>query len=276
VAEPLDRSLGAKTAFVAGASSGINLAIARRLGAAGAKVAVISRHRDRIAAAAAQLADDGVDSIGLAADVRDYGAVESAMLEAKARFGDFDIVVSGAAGNFVAPALGISAKGFRTVVDIDLIGTFNVFRASFAQLRRPGASLIAISAPQGSRAQRAQSHVCAAKAGVNMLVKCLALEWGELGVRVNGVCPGPIDETEGMARLTPSSAARDRLTSRIPLGRYGRKSDIANAVVFLCSAAAGYVTGTVLDCDGGLSCTNAFDVDSSSPEDCHDLTDVLA
>lgn len=256
-----DGWLNGKVAFVAGASGGINLDIARRLAADGAKVGIISRDPDRIATAATQLSADGAECIGMAADVRDNEAVEAAIVETKTRFGDIDIVVSGAAGNFVAPALGMSSKGFRTVVDIDLIGTFNVFRASFAHLRRPGASLVAISAPQGARAYRAQAHVCAAKAGVNMLIKCLALEWGESGVRVNGVSPGPIENTEGVARLAPSAAMRDRMIRRVPLGRYGQKSEIADAVAFLCSDAAAYVTGTILDCDGGLSCTNEFHAD---------------
>lgn len=261
-AERSNESLRGKVAFVAGASGGINLEIARRLGADGAKVAVISRHPERIAAAAAGLAADGIECIGRAADVREYDAVEAALAETRTRFGEIDVVVSGAAGNFLAPALGMSSKGFRTVIDIDLIGTFNVFRAAFAHLRRPGASLVAISAPQALRPHRAQAHACAAKAGVNMLIKCLALEWGESGVRVNGVSPGPIEDTEGVARLAPSAAMRNRMLGRVPLGRYGQKREIADAVRFLCSDAAAYVTGTVLDCDGGLSCADAFGADS--------------
>src|SRR6185295_16943320 len=116
----------------------------------------------------------------------------------------------GAAGNFVAPALGMSANGFKTVVDIDLMGTFHVFRASFAFLRRPGASLIAITAPQAVRPSMFQAHVCSAKAGINMLTKCLAMEWGPAGVRVNAISPGPIADTEGMRRLAPSAEAEQR------------------------------------------------------------------
>ena len=89
----------------------------------------------------------------------------------------------------------MSANGFKTVVDIDLIGTFNVLRASFEFLRRPGASLISITAGQATRASMFQAHVCAAKAGINMLTQCLALEWGPAGVRVNAISPGPIADT---------------------------------------------------------------------------------
>ena len=184
-----------KVAFVAGASSGINLAIAHAFCDAGVKVAIISRSEEKITAAAKQLQDAGGEAIGMAADVRDFDAVETALRRTNDQFGAIDIVLSGAAGNFVAPALGMSANGFKAVVDIDLLGTFNVLRASFEHLNRPGASLVSITAPQAVIPSAFQSHVCAAKAGVNMLTKCLALEWGPHGVRVNAVSPGPIDDT---------------------------------------------------------------------------------
>src|SRR5947207_10269672 len=119
-----------KVAFVAGASSGINLRIAHRLSEAGANVAIISRSEEKITAAAAEIVAAGGQAIGMAADVREYEAVESAMKRAREAYGKFDVVVSGAAGNFVAPILGMSARGFKAVVDIDLLGTFNVYRAA--------------------------------------------------------------------------------------------------------------------------------------------------
>jgi NAD(P)-dependent dehydrogenase (short-subunit alcohol dehydrogenase family) len=164
--------LQGKVAFVAGASSGINLRIAERLADAGAKVAMISRSEEKIGQAAANIVERGGEALGMAADVRDYESVEDALRRAFDTYGEIDIVLSGAAGNFVAPALGMSANGFRTVVDIDLNGTFNVLRAAFEFLRKPGASLISITAPQAVQPQIYQSHVCAAKAGINMLTKC--------------------------------------------------------------------------------------------------------
>ncbi|WP_304178119.1 SDR family NAD(P)-dependent oxidoreductase, partial [Phenylobacterium aquaticum] len=146
-----DGYLKGKVAFVAGASSGINLGIAQRLADAGAKVTIISRSAEKIAAAAKTITDAGHEALGIACDVRDFAAVDAALATAVEKFGKIDIVVSGAAGNFVAPALGISPNGFKTVIDIDLMGTFHVLRASFQYLNRPGASLISITAPQGSR-----------------------------------------------------------------------------------------------------------------------------
>lgn len=159
----------------------------------------------------------GANATGIAADVRDFAAVDAAFKQTVERFGPIDIVISGAAGNFVAPALSIPSNGFKTVVDIELVGTFHVFRACYDCLRRPGASLIAITAGQATHPHRGQAHVCAAKAGINMLVKCLALEWGADGVRVNGISPGPIDGTEGMARLTPTPEKTATLIAKIPL-----------------------------------------------------------
>ena len=246
-----DEQFAGKVAFVAGASSGINLGIAQRLAEAGCKVAIISRSPEKIAAAAKTITDMGYPALGIAADVRDYAAVEAALAETVKQFGKIDIVLSGAAGNFVAPALGMSANGFKTVIDIDLIGTFNVLRACFQFLNRPGASLVSITAGQGARPSMFQAHVCAAKAGINMLTKCLAMEWGPAGVRVNAISPGPIADTEGMARLAPNPGDEARIKGRVPLRDYGEKIDIAEAVMYLSSGSARYITGTILEVDGG-------------------------
>ena len=245
-----------KVAFVAGGTSGINLGIAKRFAAAGAKVAIISRSPEKIEAAAKEVAAFG-PCIGMAADVRDYAAVEAALKRTHDELGPIDIVLSGAAGNFVAPALGMSANGFKTVVDIDLIGTFNVLRASFEFLNRPGASLISITAGQAERASLFQAHVCAAKAGINMLTRCLALEWGPGGVRVNAISPGPIADTEGMARLAPTAEAEARVKSRNPLRRYGQKDEIADMAIFLSTDKAAYVNGAIIPVDGGSGCGDA-------------------
>ncbi|QOZ26669.1 SDR family oxidoreductase [Bradyrhizobium sp. CCBAU 51753] len=252
-----ERPLQGKVAFVAGASGGINLAIGRALANAGASIAIVSRSQERISQAARNLLADGHEAIGLVADVRDYGPVESALAQTVERFGNIDIVVSGAAGNFLAPAMGMSANAFRTVVDIDLIGTFNVLRAAFPYLRRPGASLISITAPQGATPSMFQAHACAAKAGINMLTKCLAMEWGPAGIRVNAISPGPIADTVGMARLAPTAELEAQAKKRIPLRDYGTKEDVANVAVFLASDLASYITGAILNCDGGVSLGDA-------------------
>lgn len=253
-----DNLLAGKVAFIAGGTSGINLGIAKRYAELGAKVAVAGRNPEKAAGAAAEI---GHGAIGLSCDVRDYAQIQAALQETKDRFGPLDIVISGAAGNFVAPALGMSANGFKTVVDIDLNGTFNVFRACYDLLNRPGASLIAITAGQAVNPSMMQAHVCAAKAGINQLIRVLAMEWGPLGVRVNGISPGPIAGTEGMARLSPTPESDKAITARIALRRFGEVEEVAESAVFLVSDSARYVTGTILDCDGGSQLGDARDRD---------------
>ncbi|HVR49666.1 MAG TPA: SDR family oxidoreductase [Pseudorhodoferax sp.] len=246
-----------KVAFVAGASSGINLAIARRFGQAGAKLAIVSRDAQRIAAAARQLEDEGITVLARAADVRQYDAVAAVLAEAATRFGPIDTVVSGAAGNFHAGASSLSANAFRTVVEIGLIGNFNVLRASFEHLRKPGASLIAITAPGGTVPGMFQVHANAAKAGINMTMRCLYMEWGPAGIRANGLSPGPITGTPGMAKLAGDPAREQALQARLPLRAYGSLDDITDAALYLASDLSRYVTGTVLDCDGGMQLGDA-------------------
>lgn len=243
--------LAGKVAFVAGGTSGINLAIAHGLAAYGAKVAVMSRNAARVEGAVAALRAHGGAVHGAAGDVRDFAAVQRAVAGAHEALGPLDIVVSGAAGNFICPADELSSNGFRAVVEIDLIGTFHVLRAAKALLRTPGASLINISAPQSTEAFWGQSHVSAAKAGVDMLTRSLAVEWGPEGIRVNGIVPGPIGDTEGMARLAPTPEIRERWAQTNPMRRFGTGHDVAQVALFLCSDAAAYVNGTIVYCDGG-------------------------
>jgi NAD(P)-dependent dehydrogenase (short-subunit alcohol dehydrogenase family) len=240
-----------KHIFVAGGSSGINLGIAEVFAGCGAKVSLCSRKAERVAAAVERLKGLGAEAWGAPADVRDYAQVEAALKSAKENLGPIDVLVSGAAGNFVAPALGMSANAFKTVVDIDLLGTFNVARAGFEFMRKPGASFIAISAPQALHPYPYQAHVNAAKAGVDMLVKTLAAEWGPLGLRCNAIIPGPIDDTEGMARLAPTEAERRMTREGTPLQRFGTKAEVGYAALFLASPLADYITGAILPVDGG-------------------------
>ncbi len=242
-----------KHVFVMGGTSGINLGIADAFAEGGARLAVASRSQDKVDAAVAQLQRHGGQAVGYAADVRDEAAVAGALSAAHAAFGTLDVLVSGAAGNFPAPALGMSANGFRAVVEIDLQGTFHVLRAAYPFLARPGAAVINISAPQAFVPMQLQAHVCAAKAGVDMLTRVLAMEWGEQGVRVNSVVPGPIADTEGMRRLAPTGALSEAVRQSVPLGRLGSAREIANTVMFLASPFAEYVTGAVIPVDGGWS-----------------------
>ncbi len=243
--------------FIAGGSSGINLGIAHRFAELGARVSICSRSAARVEAAVQELAAHGGDVFGTSADVRDYAQIDRALGEAADRHGPIHTLIAGQAGNFIAPALGMSANGFRTVVDIDLNGSFNVFRAGFDRLAKPGASCIAISAPQAVHASALQVHVCAAKAGLDMLCRGLALEWGPAGVRVNSIIPGPIEGTEGMERLAPTDALKRQAAEATPMRRFGSTAEIGDAALFLSSPLAAYVTGANLPVDGGTTLTGS-------------------
>lgn len=245
--------LSGKTAVITGGGSGINLSIAHRYAQHGARVALIGRTREKLDTAAAEIRAAGGTASGHPADVRDYDVLAGAIKAARDEHGEIDLVVCGAAGNFPAPALGMSANGFKSVVDIDLLGTFNTCRAAFEHLRKPGASIISISAMQAFTPMPMQAHVCAAKAGVDMLTKCLAIEWGPEGVRVNSIAPGAVDDTEGMRRLAPTPEIRKQFTRGIPLQRFAAKDEIADLALFLSSDAAKFITGAVVVCDGGQS-----------------------
>ncbi|MEM8789946.1 MAG: SDR family oxidoreductase [Pseudomonadota bacterium] len=243
--------------FVVGGTSGINLGIAQAFADAGARMGVASRSQDKVDAAVAALSNDAGPALGYAFDVRDAAAVQTALDGFAEAVGPIDVLVSGAAGNFPALARDLSPNGFKAVVDIDLLGTFHVMKAAYPHMRRPGGSLINISAPQAEVPMAFQVHVCAAKAGVDMVTRCLAIEWGPEGLRVNGVIPGPIDGTEGMARLAPTEKAREKVAKSVPLQRFGTPDDVARACLFLGSDAAGYVSGVVMGADGGWSAAGA-------------------
>jgi len=248
-----DLLLQGKSAFVTGGGSGIGQRIAERFAQHGANVTIAGRKHDKLESAAKIMRESGASVSTAAIDVRDYSAVAEAVQHAREQFGEIEIVVCAAAGNFPAPAIGMSANAFKSVIDIDLLGTFNTCRAAYEHLRKPGASLLAISASHAYLPVPFQSHVCAAKAGIDILIKTLAVEWGPAGVRLNCITPGPTDDTEGMRRLAPTPESREKVLASVPLRRYGVKDELADLALFLSSHAASYITGGVFVCDGGSS-----------------------
>jgi peroxisomal 2,4-dienoyl-CoA reductase len=265
-----DGILKDRVAFVTGGGTGITGGVARALAEAGANVALVSRRMEHLEPAAqainnARSADRGSsptvregspiqkemgEAFAVAADVRNPEEVEKAIAATVERFGRVDIIVNGAAGNFLCAAEELSPNGFGTVVDIDLKGSFNVCRAAFEQLKQHQGQVLNISATLHYLGTPMQLHVSAAKAGVDALTKNLAVEWGGYGIRVNAIAPGPIGDTEGMKRLVPEPI-KEKLKKRVPLGRFGLIEDIENAAVFLCSDAANYINGAILVVDGG-------------------------
>lgn len=244
--------LADKRFFISGGGSGVNLAIARTLAGCGADLAICGRTASTLEKAAAELRELGARVVTAVADVRDPGAVADAFATSHAELGPVDGVVCGAAGNFLAPAEAISANGFRAVVEIDLLGTFNCTRAAHAQLTETGGSLLFVSGGQSYMAFVHQAHVGAAKAGVDQLRRALAAEWGRDGIRVNSIVPGPVTGTEGMRRLT-ETMSMDSWTQSVPLGRFAEPVEIGRVAAFLLSPWASYITGAEIIADGGLT-----------------------
>lgn len=247
----VDGLLAGCVAFVTGGGTGITGGVARALAEAGARVALVSRKLEHLEPAAQRINDAGGEALAVVCDVRDPAQVEAALTRTAEHFGQLDIVVNGAAGNFLCLAKDLTPNGFGTVVDIDLKGTFNVARAAFEHLKKSRGTLLNISATLHYGATPMQLHVSAAKAGVDALTRNLAAEWGRYGIRTNGIAPGPIAETEGMARLS-TPEMREKLKQMIPIGRLGTIRDIEQSAVFLCSDAAGFINGHTIIVDGGL------------------------
>ncbi|HEV7582166.1 MAG TPA: SDR family oxidoreductase [Mycobacterium sp.] len=241
--------LQGKVALVTGGATGLGLEIARVFGNHGARVVICSRKEPNLQAAVRALREEGIEAVYGVCDVRRHDEVTAIVEELLATFGRLDVVVNNAAGNFPAPISDLSPNGFKAVVDIDLLGTFNVSKAAYdLWLRDHGGAVVNISAAIQYRGMALQAHVVSAKAGVDAFSRACAIEWGPDGIRVNVVAPGAMSGTEGVRRIAGDDQHR---AIQNPLRRPGSTTEIAETVLFLVSDAASYVTGAVLVVDGG-------------------------
>ena len=262
--------LSGRAALVTGGGTGICRGIALALAAHGCNVAIMSRRLEHLEPTAEEIRQTGVRALAVAGDVRDPPSVRQVVDETARTFGSLDIVINGAAGNFICLAEDLSPNGFGAVVDIDLKGTFHVSRAALPHLKQRGGAIVNISATLHYLGTMGQAHAAAAKAGVDSLTRTLASEWGGYGIRVNGVAPGPTEGTEGARRLT-NAASQDAAIRQCPLGRLTAINDVAHAVLFLCSGAASFITGMTMVVDGGLWLRSSrmmaqlVDADSDAP-----------
>lgn len=242
-------ALAGRTALITGGGSGIGFGIARALARVGARVVIASRNAERLEAAAGAIRAEGGTALAAVADVREDGAIQAVVDMAVARFGGLDIMVANAAGNFILPFSDMSFNAWRTVIDIDLHGTFHSAKAAYPALKASahGGRFIAITTMRALDGWPGCAHAAAAKAGVMSLVRTLAVEWGPDGIRCNTIAPGPIGDTEGVRRLYPDAGP----LSSVPLGSLGRIADVANAAIYLCSEAGDFVNGSDVVVDGG-------------------------
>ena len=247
------RVLDGQTAIVTGGGTGIGLAIARALGKLGAEVVLASRDETHLADGAASLAPDGITAHTVQVDVRDPAAVDRMVADAIARTGRVDILINNAAGNFVCRAEDLSPNGWNAVIGIVLNGSFYCSRAVGRHMidRGGGGSIVSILANYAWTGSAGTIHSASAKAGVMAMTQTLAAEWGRHRIRVNAIAPGPIESPGAAKQLWTSQEAVDTITSGVPLGRWGKPEEIADAVSFLVSPYAAYITGDVLTVDGG-------------------------
>ncbi|XP_077305420.1 peroxisomal 2,4-dienoyl-CoA reductase [(3E)-enoyl-CoA-producing] isoform X2 [Lithobates pipiens] len=245
--------LQGRVAFITGGGSGIGFRIAEIFMRHGCDTVIVSRNLPKLKEAADKLqAATGRKCLAVAGDVRQPQTLVDAVDEALRTFSRIDILVNNAAGNFLCPASNLSFNAFKTVFDIDTMGTFNASKIAFERyFRDNGGVIINITATLSYKGQVLQVHAGSAKAAIDAMTKHLAVEWGPSKVRVNSLAPGPIVGTEGMRRLGGAAAEAAGLWNNIPLQRPGNKTEIAHGALFLASPLAAYVTGTTLVMDGG-------------------------
>ncbi|MCL7044054.1 hypothetical protein MKW94_030463 [Papaver nudicaule] len=252
--------LKGKVALITGGGSGIGFEITKEFGRHGAAVAIMGRRKSVLDSAVSSLRSLGIQAIGFEGDVRkneDATRVVEATFE---HFGRIDILVNAAAGNFLVPAEDLSPNGFKTVMDIDTVGTFRMCHEALKYIKKGGPGrgtssggvILSISATLHYAATWYQIHVSAAKAAIDAMTRSLALEWGtDYDIRVNGIAPGPINDTPGLSKLDPHEMKSNQYGAPVHQFITGEKWDIAMAALYLASDAAKYINGTILVVDGG-------------------------
>eukprot|EP01120_Amphizonella_sp_Union-15-10_P008043 TRINITY_DN2811_c0_g1_i1.p1 TRINITY_DN2811_c0_g1~~TRINITY_DN2811_c0_g1_i1.p1 ORF type:complete len:299 (+),score=70.03 TRINITY_DN2811_c0_g1_i1:45-899(+) len=235
-----------KVALLTGGATGIGFGLARALGYHGATLVLMGRREKVLEESCLALKKLGFEAFAVTGDVRSIADCNKAIASTIAQYKKLDILINGAAGNFICSAEDLSPNGFKTVIDIDLNGTFNMSKAAFPYLKQSKGQIINISATLHYSVTPYQIHASAAKAGVDVITRSLAVEWGEYGIRVNGIAPGPIKATEGMSRLAIGKVNEKDLS---PVGRAGTVEDIGYTALFLLFS--GFINGHTVVVDGG-------------------------
>jgi len=248
-----ENSLKGKVAIITGGGTGIGLAIAKRFGALGATLVIGSRNSRNLERGNADLRLTGFDSLAVQIDVRKTEQVDEMVHRVLHHYGRIDILVNNAAGNFISRAEDLSPNGWDAVIGIVLNGSFYCSRAVGRHMieRGKGGSIVSVLANYVWTGSAGTVHSAAAKAGVMSMTQTLAVEWARHGIRVNAVAPGPIESAGAARQLWNSAEAVERITRTVPLGRWGQPSEVADAVAFLVSEHASFITGETLTIDGG-------------------------
>ncbi len=257
--------LRGQVALITGGGTGIGFGVAQLLSELGAHVVLASRKPEHLDHACAAITAAGGLASAVQLDVRDAEKVKAAVDGVAQTHGRIDLLVNNAAGNFYAPSATLTPNAWKSVVEIDLFGTFFCSQAVYPVMASQGGGrIVSISMTLHYRGWPMMAHATAAKAGVDALTRTLAMEWAPQKIRLNAIAPGPIP-TEGVRKaFTPPAdsgvadvfaVADARMAAyaqkSIPLGRWGTPRDIANMVAFLASPAGDWITGAIFVVDGG-------------------------
>lgn len=268
-----DDILNGKVALITGGATGLGYSMASRMAQAGADLVIASRRFENCDRAATELSKEyGVRALAKQLDVRRSEAVNQVFAEAADEMGGLDILVNNAAGNFYFPTAELSDGQWNAVIGIDLHGTFHCTRAAFPYLKERGGSIVSITMTRHYNGWVGMAPACAAKAGIDALMKTVALEWGTFGIRANCIAPGPIP-TEGVVKaFRMEENGFDQVDRQIPIGRIGVPEDVADLAVFLVSDAATWITGGLYVVDGGEQCARHGNIDPERLEQIAEMT----
>lgn len=252
--------MAGKVLVITGGATGIGFGICQGFGRHGAKVVLCGRRQDALDEACGKLRGEGIACLGVTCDVRDAARCEFVIAEALRAFGKVDFLVNNAAGNFSTTIENLSTNGFKTVLDIDTVGSFNMSKAALPALKANGGGVIIhTTATLHYKSMPFQMAASAAKAAIDTMTNNMAIEWGEYNIRVVSIAPGPIENTVGgptgrvfgeMMKKAPSAASKN-LYMQVPIGRFGTVEDIANTALFVCSPSGSFINATSVVVDGG-------------------------
>lgn len=248
--------LTGRVAIVTGAARGLGKALAEGLAKQGARVALGDLNAEGVRATAEGITAAGGEAVSTSVDVADADSAEALVGLAVERFGRVDVLVNNAAIDIIEPIGQVSAEGWNRVVDVDMKGVLNMSQSAIRRMiaQGGGGSIISISSIAAIVGIPGLSSYSAAKGGVNLLTRVMAVELAQHNIRVNAIAPGYLENImEGAKAEHANPATEDRIRNRTPLGRRARLSELVGPVVFLASDAASYVTGAVLMVDGGYT-----------------------
>ena len=242
-----------KVVLITGGGTGLGKSMAMRFAELGANLVIASRRKEVISEAASQMKEIGAEVLGLQCDVRDTDQVNSMVSDTLNRFDKIDILINNAAGNFISPTEMLSPGGFKAVVDIVLMGTFNCTLAVGKEMiKQKNGNILNIVTTYAWTGSGYVVPSASAKAGVLAMTRSLAVEWAKYNIRTNAIAPGPFMTEGAWKRLAPPGLnMKKKLKDRIPLKRFGEHSELANLATYLISDQSGYINGEVVTIDGG-------------------------